>query len=162
MSETGENGKPISVEAHPFEPGRAKDGTFLPGNAAKRGVVNNAATREAYKRAVKKAVSDRDLFDLMRLVYRLATKTRKIRLESGEEVEEWIGEPWAVREVLDRTLGKFDRLEDEAPEGRRDIKIMIVDARRDSAGNGSGNGNGSLAGDGSGSNGNGKQLSGGS
>ena len=78
--------------------GRNPDGRFAPGNAGGPGNPCAAAVG-TWRAALAASVKPRDIQEVLAVLVKKAKD----------------GEAWAVRELLDRCLGKFRPLEDEAP-----------------------------------------------
>ena len=93
--------------------GRDGGGRFVKGNAGGPGNPHAASVARLRARIVE-AVTDGDLADVVRALVQAAKA----------------GEPWAVRELLDRLIGKPKAADDDAGDGgdgRMEIIVRHVD-----------------------------------
>ena len=90
-------------------------GRFLPGNQAACGRGNpNAARVNAWRSALAQTVT---VADVREVITQLVEKAKA-------------GQPWAVKEFLDRTLGKADQRLELTGEGGEPVQYCCLGVRR--------------------------------
>ena len=101
----------MGSEIHKPSPNRGKRGHFLPGNKAAVGRGNPAESRiTSWRRAFTRSVTAADV-----------TKAMQKLLDAVDN-----GESWAIKELLDRTLGKADQRLEVTGDGGGPVQTEVT------------------------------------